>query len=378
MLLDVYMPRQKTIATTVVSKLSGTTEGTIGDGFFRAVANDEAYRLACYLMAVCIQHRTPLLTISTIKDPAKSIGALEYLQHRGINPPQRLPWPDQTGVGAWWRKMLLFLRPHGFSSVPLHIREILSGNAAVIRACIDPYSDFQEKWSIFSELLARNGPWPCPDATRTPFDHAEWHSVTGDGWQNLAVIPAEITDKLNQMFLNLVGRLPLPGTQLPCGNGGIQKYWPVAAAKGILHGWISVRLAEWLLGLKPTPGTDYRSMFRGNDDSENAQLLSALVMLAASDRNGERFTVDVSQNNSAICFSFTGTASSPDDAQAVIEQLNMDPIQRATMTGRNGKPGQATLARHKLQKVACGEQFVATAIEHTVCIEGRFKYTLLV
>jgi hypothetical protein len=377
-LLDVYMPRQRTVANAVVTKLQGTNEGVIGDGFFRAVGNDEAYRLACYLMAVCIEHRTPLLTISTIKDPTKSIGALEYLQHRGINPPQRLPWPDQTGVGAWWRKMLLRLRPHGISSVPCHIREILSSNAAVIRACIDPYSDFQEKWSSFSDCLARKGPWPCPNETRTPFDDANWHSVTGTGWQNLAAIPATITEKLDQMFLSLVGRLPQPATNLPSGNGGIQTYWPVAAAKGLLNGWISVRLAEWLLGLPPTLGADYRSMFRGQDDSDNAQLLSALVMLGTSDRNGNRFTVDVSINANQIRFSFKGTANSVTEAQTVVAQLNMDPVRRATMPGRNGNPGQATLARHKLQKVVNDAGFVAIAKGSTVSIEGTFTYTFLV
>jgi len=371
-LLDIYMSGQKEVAGLVVTKLANTTAGVRGDELYAKI-NDDAYRLACYLYSVCLESRTPVFVISTMTDPGKSIRASEIFGAHSARPTS-LGWPDQTGFAAWWRRLLVRLAPTACGGAPTQMRDVFVNHAQTIKAQIDPYSYTNIKWGDFGRSLTVNGPWPCPANNATPFEDGDWHGPTSPGWNALMAVPTVIVQKFNVILNDLCARLPGTRAALPEGTGGVAQYWPVAAAKGIFSsGKISLRLVEWLLGVPASPASTHLDAFRAADDANNAELLSALCMLASSvGPSGERFTIKIEKRPprapASLVFIFESTVAS--GAQTATTELNSSPTVRASVPARRGNPGMATLARSKLEYFTSTNNFRAVAAGNTIRIEG--------
>lgn len=376
-LLDLIIPGQKSVAMAIVKSVMGTEEGKLGDSIYKD-CNQGDYQLACYLLGVCLHYRTPVFNISTGVDPNQFIGATSVLTDMKIILPPQLSWPDIRGVGRL-RSLCARILPGRIRSVSKEIQEVLKNSANKIKSSMDPYSDVCNKWNETRFKVAIDGlaPWPCPTGESSPFTHGDWHSPARGAWDRLNPISEDIVSKMNGALLELCVRLPGSRVPLPNGEDGVAQYWPVAAVKGIYGaGWISLKLAEWLLGATCEGDSDHLDMFRPSDDSLNAEFLTALCMLANSvGSDGQRFdlTIKKAMHGAQVEFNFSADAATVEAANEIVETLNMDPNIRGQQPGRNGNPGQATLACAKLMRIVPG-QFIPEANEATIEISGSVSH----
>lgn len=356
-LFDIHMKRQAGVAEQLVVLLRGSSEGTLGDELYGEV-NDTAYRLACYIYAACVHSKTPVFSISTMENPQTSIRCHEEFE-RGLPKLMKLTWPNN---------MRLPVKP-GEAQLRL-----FKENAAKVRTQIDPYQSIKVKCKALERRIQAGETWP-PHMSAQLFTADPWHRLgPGSEWASLRSVPGALVKKLNAAFCDLC--TPLPGARgaFPDGTGGVCEYWPLLAAKGFHDGKISLRFIEWLLDIPATPKSSHLHAFQAPNDENHAEVIAALCILAAHEgSNGERFSVTLGLSGENLVFTFSAKV---DDSAAIskkVEEINSSPEKRATEPGRNGNPGIATLARHKLETLMFPENFRATKDKQGFAIRGQVK-----